>query len=143
EKAGGNYSLTPYLERAKYLRPADPRIWFQCGVLEHSHGEPVELWTHSWKKSLELGTCHLNDVMEEADRLLMPEQILQYVLPDRPELIYSTAIRLAQRHQDGMETRPFFNKALWLLDQPSAEPNWQLRAKLCRGLGMTADAQAA
>src|SRR5206468_4340409 len=47
------------------------------------------------------------------------------------------------RHQDGMETRPFFNKALWLLDQPSAEPNWQLRAKLCRGLGMTADAHVA
>jgi hypothetical protein len=82
-----------YLRRAKTLVPFDPEIWYFSGLQELLDGRTDEAW-QSWHHSLELSGQRLPDIVHHAAPLLTPAEILDRLLPDKPDLLYQAAFEL-------------------------------------------------
>jgi tetratricopeptide (TPR) repeat protein len=100
-----------YLERVKLLAGSDAALWYQCGVQELEANKPDRTWA-SWRRSLELSDRYLAPILESSARLLPPAKMVDFVLPDRPVLLVAAAARFSQEP----DKRPFFEKALRILD---------------------------
>ena len=103
-----------YLERAKFLAPDDPELWYRCGTLELADGRPDRAWA-SWRRSLELSDGHLPEILDRSAALLSPHDILRRVLPDRPDLLLKAALHLYPEPGEGR--RPFLERALAILEE--------------------------
>jgi tetratricopeptide (TPR) repeat protein len=131
-----------YLKRAKLLAPADPDLWYRCGLYELVDGKPDRAWA-SWRWSLTLSDLYLREILERSRATLGPLDILRSVLPDQPDLLVAAAVSLYPRPDEGR--RPFQERARVLLERrpnPLAGGDLHLLATIYAGLGRPADALA-
>jgi hypothetical protein len=82
-----------YLGRAKTLVPFDPEIWYFSGLQELLDGRTDDAW-ESWRRSLELSGQRLPEIVHHAAPVLSPAEILERLLPDKPDLLYQAAFEL-------------------------------------------------
>ena len=81
-----------HLERARTLAPGDASQWYWTGLLDLHQGR-VEQACRSWRRSLELSSEHLDDIVIHASQLLTAEQLIDQILPPRSELLLTVARR--------------------------------------------------
>ena len=79
-----------YLDRIKLLAPADPQLWYFCGLQEAADGR-LQQACHSWRRSLQLSDRYLLRILQAAAGHLAPDQIAHRVLPAQPELLLAAA----------------------------------------------------
>lgn len=121
-----------YLERAVRSAPSDPMIWFACGKHRYDSGDFDGAW-RDWKRSLALRDTFLDPIFKDAFEQITPFEILDKVLPERPELIYKVAQQIIR--DSGLPSRllaPYFKRALELLDQ--REANRSAKDEMLRGI---------
>src|SRR5205807_4927024 len=54
-----------YLDRAKFLVPADPELWYYCGLQELLDKHEQRAW-QNWRRALELSPGHLAEIVDKA-----------------------------------------------------------------------------
>ncbi len=138
-------SRAAYLGRVKWVAPGDPEAWYLCGLQELSAHDPVVAWA-SWRRCLELSDLYLTAILEASALTLSPEEIVESVLPDRPELLLAAARRLYPGAGESDQRRPFFDKVLRLLDGPPESldaEDLHVKAVALRSLGRSAEALTA
>jgi hypothetical protein len=138
-------SRAAYSQRAKFLAAASADVWYRCGIQELADGEPDLAW-QSWRRCLELSSLYLGGILDRSSDSLGPHEILNRVLPDRPEVLAEAADYLLPQRQSAAERRPFLERALRVLRQgagPSTAEEFHLEAVLCRSLARPAEAVAA
>jgi tetratricopeptide (TPR) repeat protein len=129
-----------YLQRVKLLAPADPWLWYQCGVTALAAGRSAEAWA-DWRGSLALSTAHLPEILERSRAHLDPQGILRDVLPDRHDVLLEVARALYPQPDEGR--RPFLERALASLEdrgQPPSARDLRTTATIHRELGQPAQA---
>jgi tetratricopeptide (TPR) repeat protein len=134
-----------YLGRAKRLRPSDPELWYFAGVQEIQDGRPDEAW-QSWRRSLECSGRYLPEILDRGAKLLPPADLVNKVLPDRPDLLLAVASQLYPQPEALAQRRPFLEKALALLaNRPDLmkAKDLQVKASIHRSLGQPEEALAA
>jgi len=132
-----------YLDRAKFLCPADAELWKRCGSFELADGRPDQAWT-SWRRSLELSDSHLPEILDRSAGHLSPDDIIRRILPDRPGLLFEAASHLYP--EPGAGRRPFLERALAILDKrPGAlgAADLHVKASIHRALGQPVEALTA
>jgi tetratricopeptide (TPR) repeat protein len=137
-------SRDAYLARAERLLPSDPELHYLAGCLALSGGERAQA-AASWRRSLELSDVYREAIVARARGALTDQEVLDSVLPDRPQQLFVAA---AQLHPEPAAAgrRPFYERALGLLRQPGAAhsaEDWHLRAVLHEALGEPDEALAA
>jgi tetratricopeptide (TPR) repeat protein len=100
DKLAAGDTRRDYLRRAKALVPFDPELWYFSGLQELLDGQEDEAWA-SWRRSLELSSRRLPGVVRASAALLTPQQIMDRVLPDRPDLVFAAALELYPDAEDG------------------------------------------
>lgn len=134
-----------YLERAKFLAPSDPEVWYLCGVQDLLEGRQDQAW-ESWRRSLELSDRHLPEILTVGARSLGPGDVLALVLPDNPTLLRAAAFQLYPQPEAATQRRPFLEKVLLLLKEqprPPSAADLRLRALVHGDLGQPAEALTA
>jgi tetratricopeptide (TPR) repeat protein len=104
-----------YLERAAWVVPSDPVLWYLLGE-EHLESQPGRTW-ESWRRSLELSGQYLGPIVHKSAEALGPTGLLNEVLPDRPAILLAAATELYPEPSE--ERGPFLQKALLLLETQS------------------------
>lgn len=136
-----------YLDRAKLLVTNEPRLWYGIGAQELRMGQRGRA-CQSWRKSLELSNEHLSAILDLGKRYsLTPEDFVDRILPDRPEVLIAAAMHLYPPGRDAVsQRRPFLEKALVRIKE---QPSWRSgesyfnEAKIAHDLGKTTEAAAA
>ena len=122
-------STEVYMDRVKRLAPADPRLWYFCGLQELSAGDRERTW-ESWRRSLELSDRYLQPIIDRTVTILSPDQILTTLLPDRPDIALGAATYLYPNPEARDQREPFLRKALSDLDhQPEKNKPEATRTK--------------
>jgi hypothetical protein len=105
-----------YIERAAFVVPYDPALWYLCGedLLER---QPDRAWRY-WQRSLALSDVYLPLVLEKSTAHLSPREICDKVLPHDPDVLRKAALQLYPEPTAGR--RPFLDAALSLLEKQSA-----------------------
>lgn len=115
-------SILSYLDRAKLLITNDADMWCQFGLQEALLGKLTRA-RKSWRRCLELGDKHLDEIIEIGGNLFPPDVFAEQVLPPRPPVLLKAALFLYPG-PDGLEMRRhFLERALALLDTPDAPRN--------------------
>lgn len=137
-------SLENYLHRAKRLLPGDAAAWFLFGQQELLAETPKAAW-QSWRYCLQLSDSHLAGILDVASERLSPPQLLQSVLPDRPEVLLAAAIHrypaTDQREAGPLpmdERRLILEHALRLLESSSdslTAAQGRIKARLLQEMG--------
>jgi tetratricopeptide (TPR) repeat protein len=133
-----------YVERALYLEPTHPELWYRVGTLAVRDGQPEQAWK-DWRRSLELSDRYLQPVLERSKAHLAPEELIRRVLPDRPRILVAAAIHLYP-DIDATERQPFLARAKVLYDTlpgPWEADDMHQKALVLYGLGHSKEAQAA
>jgi O-antigen ligase/tetratricopeptide (TPR) repeat protein len=128
---------TDYTQRVKELAPGNPEAWYQCGQVELASLDPKQAWA-SYRHSLELSEDYLPLILAQSNKVLSPEEMLENVLSNRPEVLLAAASRLYPNADQVEERRPFLEKALALLgaDAEKRTPaEWHTQAVIQRSLG--------
>ncbi|HXG09752.1 MAG TPA: O-antigen ligase family protein [Gemmataceae bacterium] len=133
-----------YLARAARLCPHDARLWYLCGreLLE----DDPDLACKNWRRSLELSDQYLDDILALSAGRLDPDQILEEVLPDRPDVLVTAAVRLYPDPEDEEKRRPLLERALAAQEQQPARlkaRDLHLRGSICAALGQEEEAVTA
>ncbi len=131
-----------YLARAKFLAPADPQLWYFCGLQELADEHEDEAWS-SWRRSLALSDRFLERIVDQSVAMLGADGLLHELLPDDPAMLSAVALHVYPRREDAARQRPFFEKALALLEDRGGTlqaEEWSLKAGLCARLGKPAEA---
>jgi tetratricopeptide (TPR) repeat protein len=134
-----------YLERAHELRPADPELTYLLGLQCYHDGRHADAWRY-WREVLEQSDKHLNEVVERSARVLPPEEMIDEVLPRRPETLYRTAYLLFPGGEDGPSRSVFLERAAPLfgeLPPPLSAKDLHLKAQIHQQLDQPAEAAAA
>jgi O-antigen ligase/tetratricopeptide (TPR) repeat protein len=137
-------SFEAYLGRAKLLRPADPELWYRCGLLESKHQERDEAYA-SWRRCLTLNDKHLIDIVDQCFNDLSAQQLVDKVLPDDPKSLLIVARGFYGKPEQASEQQAVVQHVLALLDakeSPSAE-DYRAKSYAYRLLGMEELSQAA
>jgi O-antigen ligase/tetratricopeptide (TPR) repeat protein len=110
-----------YLDRAKLTAPGEPRLWYLCGLRELSLVEPRRARS-DWRRSLELSSKHLKEILDVCKPLFSPEIIRTEVLADNPDQLLFAALHLFPEQEQEAERRPFLEQAQAYLErQPAAK----------------------
>ncbi len=134
-----------YLDRATLVAPHKPGLWFLSGRELLAAGRPGQACEH-WRRSLELSDQYFGPILAAAAPAFTPEQILEQVLPDRPDMIVAAAAELFPDPEAWEEARPFLQKAAALLDARRGTltaKDWYLKAQIHVALGQGEEARAA
>jgi O-antigen ligase/tetratricopeptide (TPR) repeat protein len=137
-------SRQAYLARAKQLSAGDPKAWYLYGIDELAAKETAQAW-ESWRHCLELSDMYLPLILGPTLSALGPEEIVDKVLPDRPALLVTAAFMLYPEASAARERRPFFEKAVRVLDAQPGEPkpeDLRAKARALKGLGSPEEALA-
>ena len=94
-----------HLERARTLAPGDASQWYWTGLLDLHQGR-VEQACRSWRRSLELSSEHLDDIVIHTSQHLTTEQLIDQILPPRSELLLTVARRNFNAPEE-LETHEF------------------------------------
>ncbi|QDU62528.1 O-Antigen ligase [Planctomycetes bacterium Pan216] len=109
-----------YVERAKRLLPADSRTWFTFGFQALQAGDEEETW-RCFRRSLEISGDSQKRILELSKGRLSSEAILEKVLPENPQLIFSAG-RSIHPGPKGRDARgPYVERALELLEERDGE----------------------
>src|SRR5262249_39897101 len=118
EKLVRGDSTMVFLERAKFLSPANATIWYLCGKQEFLSGRRDEAWK-SWRRSLELSELHLLAILDQAHDVLSDEELLKKVFPDKPKILFLGGMYLHPNEGAREGQKMFLEKALSVLaEQP-------------------------
>jgi tetratricopeptide (TPR) repeat protein len=109
-----------YWGRAKAVAPADPQVWYTCGVQELP-ANPAEAFA-SWRHCLELSDRYLPDIVTRV-QAGAPERPLDTLLPDKPSLFLDAALLMYPDPADVAKRRPLLTRALLLLEPPRVRPH--------------------
>ena len=134
-----------YLERVKFLAPADPQLWYLCGLQEIADHQLDEAW-NSWRRSLQLSDRFLTRILDRAATVLPPRQLLAKILPDQPAILLAAAMYLYPQPEAAEDRQPFLSKAISLYDKQSRSLDpvqWYTKAVLHFQLGQPAKAMQA
>jgi O-antigen ligase/tetratricopeptide (TPR) repeat protein len=125
-----------YLNRAKRLLPSDPQVWYLAGLQEAEAGRLDEA-SRSWRRSLTMSNRFLAPILDRAAKKLAPQELLDNLLPDEPELLCAAASHLYPAGQGIEERHQLYQKALQLLEaRPAPNPrDLHLQAELHSALG--------
>jgi O-antigen ligase len=132
-----------YLDRVKYLAPADPQVWYLCGVQEVLD-DPSRAFA-SWRHCLELSDRYLPDILARAG-VRDPEEALNLLLPDKASVLLAAAWHLYPEEGSIAERRPLLSRGLHLLEtraEPLAAEEYRIKASLCVALARKNDAVVA
>ncbi len=111
-----------YLGRAKLLMSPNAELWYLCGVQEFLDGD-VDQATRSWRRCLELSDRHLAKILGMIASSLDPPDILERLLPEKPDLLVKAAGQLFPDESLTEEGRPYLERALVLLQERPALPD--------------------
>jgi tetratricopeptide (TPR) repeat protein len=100
DKLAAGDARRDYLRRAKALVPFDPELWYFSGLQELLDGQQDEAWA-SWRRCLELSGRRLPEIVRASAGLLPPQQIMDRVLPEKPDLVFAAALELYPDSEDG------------------------------------------
>jgi O-antigen ligase/tetratricopeptide (TPR) repeat protein len=128
-----------YLGRAALLAPHNPGLWCLLGG-ELLAEQPDRAW-ESWRRSLELSDRYFAPILQRSAKLLSPADLLDRVLPDKPDMLVAVALALPEA-----ERRPFLERALALLDKgpgPLDAGGLRVKALAHDSLGQPGEAVAA
>lgn len=126
-----------YLERVKFLAPADPQLWYLCGLQEVADQRTDEAW-NSWRRSLQLSDRFLTRILDRAAAFLAPQELLDKILPDQPTLLLAAAMYLYPQPEAVQDRRPFMVKAIGLYNSqwgPMNSTHWYTKGVLHIQLG--------
>lgn len=133
-----------YRTRAQRLTPSDPALWYYCGNQELRDGQRNRAWK-CWRRCLELSDRFLPTILDHGAKFLGPDALVREVLPDRPDLLLTAALRLYPRAEMITERSPFLQKALLLLNAkqtPLTIGELHTKAMVHKSLGQPAEAVA-
>jgi tetratricopeptide (TPR) repeat protein len=133
------------LERARNLTPADPELWYRCGLLEVRAGQTERAWK-SWRRSLELSDRYIAEILDQGRPFLDAAALLEHVLPDRPALLLRAAFQFYPQPADGAKRKPFLERALSVFarrNAPLGAADYRVKAAVHRDLGQPREAVAA
>jgi O-antigen ligase/tetratricopeptide (TPR) repeat protein len=129
-----------YIERATFLAPGLPEVWYSCGLLELMDNRPDQAWK-CWRHCLELSDRYLSDIVKRS-----PSDALAItVLPDRPDILLNAASHFDGRPAQAATREALLQRALALLEgacDPAPE-SLSLRARVYQALDREAEALAA
>ncbi len=108
-----------YMRRAKLLSPGQVEMWYVCGLRELTMNRPQDAWA-TWRHCLELSDQHLAQILGQTS-YLKTNQLVEKVLPDRPEVLLAAALYLYPDFGSVQRRRPFLEKALRLLESQEEE----------------------
>jgi O-antigen ligase/tetratricopeptide (TPR) repeat protein len=103
-----------YLGRAKLLMSPNAELWYLCGLQELLDGDTDQA-TRSWHRCLELSDRYLPRILGMITSSLSPQDVLERLLPEKPELLVMAANQLYPGEGLAEEGRPYLEKALVLL----------------------------
>ena len=86
-----------------------------CGTNEMRMGQ-TESAAASWRRCLELSDRYLDRIVPRAAALLGPNDLVEKLLPDQPELLFRVAYRLYPQAEADAARAPFLRKALLLVN---------------------------
>lgn len=138
-------SRTTYMDRAKFLAPADPQLWYLCGQLEWEDGNQ-DAACENWKRSLALSPRYRTRILSQSAAGLSTDQFLNQLLPDEPQVLWAAAHELYPRAEDAPLRKPLFEKAIRLAEiqpQPWTAEQWHTVALLKQALELRDEALAA
>ena len=142
-----------YMKRAQHLAPADPQLWYFCGLAELLDEQQEQAWT-CWRRSLELSDRFLPHILDRASRHLGPLDLRDRILPDRPGTLLAAAShrypsggpgteQTERQPLDDSQRRLFLRKALALLERQTpltGSADLGTKAELHSALGEEAEA---
>lgn len=134
-----------YMERAKFLAPTNPELWYLCGLQELSSGQ-TRIACESWHRSLQLSDAFLPQILDESSARLDAAALLDRVLPERPRVLLMAAEYLYPDAADAAEREPFLKKAIALFDErvePLTADDWRIKALVHASLQQADEAIAA
>jgi tetratricopeptide (TPR) repeat protein len=137
DKLARGESFEAYLGRAKFLRPADPELWYRCGLIELKRQQQDDAWA-SWRHSLTLADKHLSDIVQQSTNYLSARELLDRVLPDRPGLLMNVARGHYGSPEQAAEQHVLLEHALGLLDEKGSlsVDEYRLKSLIYHLLGM-------
>jgi O-antigen ligase len=133
-----------YLERALYLDPTHPELWYRAGVLEAYDGQRDQAY-RDWQHSLELSDVCLKRILDRSIGRVDSKTLIDQILPDRPSVLVASAAYLYP-NTDAPQRRPFYEKARILFNTlPGPWPADDLRLKglVLNSLGHTKESLTA
>lgn len=83
-------SQIAYFERARRLHPSNCDIAYGLGSLQYDQGNFDAAWT-AWNASLQFVPNHLTQILERTVKHLTAEEIIQRLLPAKPDLLLRAA----------------------------------------------------
>lgn len=119
-----------YMERAKFLAPVNPELWYLCGLQELAEGQ-TRTACESWRRSLQLSDAFLVQILDESSARLDATALLSRVLPNRPRVLLMAAEYLYPDAADAAERVPFLRKAIALFgeqSEPLTADDWRIKA---------------
>jgi len=129
-----------YLRRVKLLIRGNAEMWYLCGLQEFILNRTEDAWA-SWRHCLELSENYLPQILPQTEAVrLRPDQLVEKVLPDNPEVLLAAAYRLYPDAREVRQRRPFLEKALRLLDSKTAGLQTQdllIKARVHSGLNQS------
>lgn len=81
-----------HIDRACRVAPGDPDVWFRAGLLNVQAGRTDRGFT-DWQRCLVLSDRYLDVVLNDADRIMEPAGLVDWLLPPKPALL----LRLTQK----------------------------------------------
>jgi tetratricopeptide (TPR) repeat protein len=134
-----------YLERAQFLDPVDPEIWYQSGLAESRDWAWERTW-RDWRRSLELSDRFLEPILERSSIRLGPRQLVDLVLPQKPRVLAAAAGFLYSQSKAAADRREFLEAALAAIANPHeafSSEDAHARAWMLASLGRSAEAMVA
>ena len=111
-----------HFDRAKFILPTDPDLWYVSGRYAFRHGHLTAAWA-DWRQSLTLSDRHLGAILGAARHLLAADELRERVLPDDPVILRAATDRLyPDRLAQADERRPFLEAAAALGHRPDLTP---------------------
>lgn len=112
-----------HIHRACSVAPGDPDIWFHAGVLDAQAGRNVNAM-NAWRHCLLLSDQYVNIVLYVAEPVLNDTQLVEWLLPPKPEMLLHLAkTRYAVSNPDPHTIRDrLLARAADLVHNASANP---------------------
>jgi O-antigen ligase len=132
-----------YFQRAQFLSPRMPEVWYYSGLDHLTRNQPEQAW-QDWRQCLALSDRYLDAILFRSVRLLNARQLLAKVLPAQPHRIVQAGDRLFSRPDKQSAHADFLRNALASFDprEQSLSVN-ELRYELARLLVLRNDDQQA
>ncbi len=108
-----------YLDRALYLDPTNPGLWYRAGILAVRDGR-LDQAANYWRRSLQLSDDFLSKIVQRSIGRFNSQDLIDHVLPDNPGSLLVAVTQIYPKI-DAPERRPFVVKARRLYEDALKE----------------------